>query len=146
VLDPIVAIQYQIVLQPEGSATIDMVTGISPTREATLNLAVKYQDKQIAMRVFELAWTHNQVVLHQINASEPDAQLYARLLNSIIFASPTLRADFGTLIKNRRGQSGLWGYSISGDLPMVLLQIEDQANINLVRQMVQAHAYWRLKV
>ena len=27
----------------------------------------------------------------------------------------------------------------------MLLQIEDPANINLVRQLVQAHAYWRLK-
>jgi cyclic beta-1,2-glucan synthetase len=29
VLDPVVAIQFQIVLEPEGSATIDIVTGIS---------------------------------------------------------------------------------------------------------------------
>jgi len=38
-----------------------------------------------------------------------------------------------------------WGYAISGDLPIVLLRIEDSANIELVRQLVQAHAYWRLK-
>ena len=49
------------------------------------------------------------------------------------------------LVQNRRGQSGLWGYAISGDLPIVLLQIGDAANIELVRQLVQAHAYWRLK-
>jgi cellobiose phosphorylase len=145
VLDPIVAIQYQILLEPEGSATIDIVTGISESREGALNLVEKYQDKQIANRVFELAWTHSQVVLRQINASESDAQLYGRLASSIIFANSSLRAEPGILIKNRRGQPGLWGYSISGDLPIVLLQIEDPANINLVRQLVQAHAYWRLK-
>ena len=43
------------------------------------------------------------------------------------------------------GSPGLWGYAISGDLPIVLLQIGDAANIDLVRQLVQAHAYWRLK-
>ena len=48
-------------------------------------------------------------------------------------------------MQNRRGQSGLWGYGISGDLPIVLLRIGDLANIDLVRQLVQAHAYWRLK-
>ena len=48
-------------------------------------------------------------------------------------------------MKNRRGQSGLWGYAISGDLPIVLLKIGDAASIDLVRQLVQAHAYWRLK-
>ena len=145
VLDPIVSIQYQILLEPEGSAIIDIVTGIGETREGALNLVEKYQDKQIANRVFELAWTHSQVVLRQINALESDAQLYGRLASSIIFANSSLRADHGILIKNRRGQSGLWGYSISGDLPIVLLQIEDPSNINLVRQLVQAHAYWRLK-
>jgi cellobiose phosphorylase len=47
--------------------------------------------------------------------------------------------------ENRRGQSGLWGYAISGDLPIVLLRVSDQSHIELVRQLIQAHAYWRLK-
>ena len=64
---------------------------------------------------------------------------------SVLYASSSLRADASTLVRNRRGQSGLWGYAISGDLPIVLLQVGDLANIDLVRQLVQAHAYWRLK-
>src|SRR6185312_12895918 len=60
-------------------------------------------------------------------------------------AGAALRADAGVLMKNRRGQSALWGYAISGDLPIVLARIADAANLDLVRQLVQAHAYWRLK-
>ncbi|HEY5291628.1 MAG TPA: glucoamylase family protein, partial [Burkholderiales bacterium] len=145
VLDPIVAIRYRITLDPEQSATIDMVSGIDETRDAALRLVGKYQDRNLADRVFELAWTHSQVTLRQINATESDAQLYGRLASSVIYANSSLRAEAGVLIKNRRGQSGLWGYAISGDLPIVLLQIGDLANIELVRQLVQAHAYWRLK-
>jgi cyclic beta-1,2-glucan synthetase len=145
VLDPIVAIRYRITLDPEESATINMVSGIGETRDAALSLVGKYQDRRLADRVFDLAWTHSQVLLRQINATEADAQLYCRLAGSVIYANATLRADPSVLMKNRRGQSGLWGYSISGDLPIVLLQIEDPANIDLVRQLVQAHAYWRLK-
>jgi cyclic beta-1,2-glucan synthetase len=145
VLDPIVAIRHRITLEPEQSATIDMLAGIAATRDAALSLAAKYQDRHLADRVFELAWTHSQVVLRQINATEADAQLYGRLAGSVIYANSGLRADAGVLGKNRRGQSGLWGYAISGDLPIVLLQIGDLAHIDLVRQLVQAHAYWRLK-
>ncbi len=145
VLDPIVAIRHRITLEPEQMATIDMVCGIGASRDAALSLAGKYQDRHLADRVFELAWTHSQVVLRQINASEADAQLYGRLASSVIYANPGLRADTGVIGKNRRGQSGLWGYAISGDLPIVLLQIGDLANIDLLRQLVQAHAYWRLK-
>ncbi len=145
VLDPIVAIRCSLVLDPEQSATIDIVSGIGETREIAVSLIDKYQDRHLADRVFELAWTHSEVVLRQLNDSEADAQLYARLASSVIFANASLRADPATLIKNRRGQSGLWGYAISGDLPIVLLQIGDAANTDLVRQLVQAHAYWRLK-
>ena len=145
VLDPIVAIRYRITLDPEESATINIVSGIGETRDVCLGLVEKYQDQRLADRVFELAWTHSQVLLRQINATEADAQLYGHLAGSVIYANSSLRAEPGVIINNRRGQSGLWGYSISGDLPIVLLQIEDPANIDLVRQLVQAHAYWRLK-
>jgi cyclic beta-1,2-glucan synthetase len=145
VLDPVVAIRHALTLEPEQSVTVDMVTGIGETRETALNLVEKYQDRHLSDRVFELTWTHSQVVLRQLNATEADAQLHARLASSVIFANAALRANPAVLIKNRRGQSGLWSYAISGDLPIVLLQIADAANIDLVRQLVQAHAYWRLK-
>ncbi|MBE0539421.1 MAG: cyclic beta 1-2 glucan synthetase, partial [Ignavibacterium sp.] len=145
VLDPIIAIRYKIILEPEETATIDMILGISETREAALVLIDKYHDRRLANRIFELAWTHSQVTLRQINATEVDAQLYGRIASSIIFGNASLRADSSVIIKNRRGQSGLWGYSISGDLPIVLLQIETPDNINIVRRLVQAHSYWRLK-
>src|SRR6185503_9102165 len=145
VLDPIVAIRRSVTLEPRQSATIDMVYGIGETREACLALADKYQDRNLADRVFDLASTHSWVTLRQINATESDAQLYGRLASSVLYANTALRADAGVLVKNRRGQSGLWGYAISGDLPIVLLKIGDVASIELVRQLVQAHAYWRLK-
>ncbi len=145
VLDPVVAIRCRITLEPEQSASVDLVYGIGDSRDAALGLVEKYQDRRLADRVFELAWTHAQVVLRQINAGEADAQLYGRLANSILYAHAALRADSSVLMRNRRGQSGLWGYAISGDLPIVLLRIGDLANIELVRQLIQAHAYWRLK-
>jgi len=145
VLDPIVAIRRPIALEPGQSATIDMVYGIGETREACLALAGKYQDRHLADRVFDLASTHSWVTLHQINATESDAQLYARLASSVLYANAALRAEASVLLKNRRGQSGLWGYAISGDLPIVLLRIGEAASIGLVRQLAQAHAYWRLK-
>ncbi len=145
VLDPIVAIRCRITLDPEESATINMVTGIGDTRDICMGLVEKYQDRRLANRVFDLAWTHGQVLLRQINATEADAQLYGRLASSILYANTSLRADPGVILRNRRGQSGLWGYSISGDIPIVLLRIENPTNIDIVRRLVQAHAYWRLK-
>ena len=145
VLDPAVASRCRISLQPGQSANVDLVYGVGERRDAILGLVEKYQDRRLADRVFDLAWTHAQVVLRQINANDADAQLYGRLANAVIYAHAGLRADANVLMQNRRGQSGLWGYAISGDLPIVLLHIGDLANIELVRQLIHAHAYWRLK-
>jgi cyclic beta-1,2-glucan synthetase len=145
VLDPIVAIRQEIVLEPDQTATINLITGAAATRETAEHLIERYQDRHLADRVFDLAWTHNQVLLQQFGIAETEAQEYERLAGSMIFANATLRANPSVIIRNRRGQSGLWGYAISGDMPIVLLQIADLANIGLVRQLLRARAYWRLK-
>lgn len=145
VLDPIAAISYRIVIEPDEKITFDLIIGITDNRESCHHLIEKYQDKHQRDRVFELSWTHSQVILRQINASEGDAQLFGKLSNSVIYPNATYRADPTVLIHNHKGQSGLWAYSISGDLPIVLLRVENQGNIQLVKQLIQAHSYWRLK-
>jgi cyclic beta-1,2-glucan synthetase len=145
VLDPIVAIRHEMVIDAGATVVLDIVSGAGETRDIVLQLIEKYQDRGFVDRAIELTWTHGQVVLRQLNATEADAQLYARLASFVIYANASLRAPASVLVSNRRGQSGLWGYAISGDLPIVLVQIANVANIELVRQLVQAHAYWRLK-
>lgn len=146
VLDPVVAIRYKIIIEPDEVVNFDMVIGITESKEICQSLINKYEYNSFHKdRVFEMAWSHSQVVLRQINASVTDAQLYSMLAGSIIYTNSSFRADPSILINNHRQQSGLWGYSISGDLPIVLLKIESQANLQMVKQMIQAHSYWRLK-
>ena len=145
VLDPIVAIRRRITIGPGQTARVDIVNGVAPSRDTALALGAKYHDRRLADRVFELAWTRGQVFLNQLNAEESDAQLYGRLSGSILYANPACRAKPSILLKNQRGQSGLWGYGVSGDYPLVLLRISDPSKLELVQQLVRAHAYWRLK-
>ncbi len=145
VLDPVVCIRSIVVLQPNETVKVDLVTGIGENREIVTAMMDKYHDPHLADRVSELAWTHSHILLQQINATETDAQLYARLAGPVIFAGDVHRAKANILARNRRGQSGLWGYGISGDLPIVLVRMSDHAKIELCRQAIQAHAYWRIK-
>lgn len=145
VLDPIVSVQYRLAIDQGDTVIVDIISGISSTREDSQYLIDKYQDRHMRDRAFELSWTHSQVVLRQINASEEDAEIYARMASSVIYTNPSLRANAPILIKNQKGQSALWSYSISGDLPIVLLEVSDNSNITLVKQVIQAQAYWHLK-
>lgn len=145
VLDPIVAIRCRAILDPGAVITVDLVTGVTDSRDHCVALVEKYHDRHLADRIFGLGWTHSQVLLHQLDITEEDAQLYGKLAGALIYANGSRRAEPGIIASNRYGQSKLWGYSISGDLPIVLLHIADAANIEIVRQLVQAQAYWRRK-
>ena len=144
VLDPVAAIRCRIPLDPGEAASVDLISGIGETREACLRLVEKYQDRQMADRVLAEAPTRARKAFARLHASEADARLHARLASSVLYANASLRADPGILRRNDRGQSSLWAYAISGDLPIVLLRMADPANLELARQLVQAHATWRL--
>ena len=145
VLDPIVSIRQTVSLERNESIQIDIVMGIAHTRTEVESLAEKYSDSSLADRVFDLAWTHGHILLQQLGVSEFEAQVYGRLTSSIIYNSSLRRASREILARNRQSQSGLWGYGISGDLPIVLVQIRDAERLDLVSQAIQAHAYWRMK-
>jgi len=145
VLDPIMALRRAVTLPPFGTAIIDLVVGVTESRESALAQVEKYQSSRMTDRVFDLAWTHSQVTLHQLDVTEAEAQIYGRLASALIYADPARRANQGVLLNNRRGQNGLWSYGISGDSPIVLLRISDTEKIEIVRQLIQAHSYWRTK-
>jgi cellobiose phosphorylase len=145
VLDPVVAIRNAVVIQPDETVRVHLVTGVAETREGALGLIEKYGERHAADRLFELSWTHSQVLLRRLDATEADSQLYERLAGHILYASRAMRAPRSVIARNLRGQSALWAYAISGDLPIVLLRIASHDHLNLVNQMVQAHAYFRVK-
>ncbi len=143
VLDPIVAVRCRLRLAPEQSVRVHVVTGVAPSRDEALVLIDAYLDRHMADRLFELAATHRQVALRQSGMLESEAEDYLRMMSPLLFADPAHRAQPGVLAKNRRTQSGLWAYGISGDLPIVLLRVASLESIGLVRRLVQAHALWR---
>jgi cellobiose phosphorylase len=145
VLDPIASIRRTLRLEPKESATVTLVSGIAPTREEIFSLVEKYQDQTIADRCFELAWTHGLIMLRHLNTTEVEAQLYGRLAGALLYHQAARRAVPSVLARNQRGQRNLWSFGISGDLPILLLYATNVDRVDLVRQIVQAHAYWRLK-
>jgi cyclic beta-1,2-glucan synthetase len=145
VLDPIVAARRTFEVPPDGTFHVSMITGAAPTREAALALIDKYRDSRFVERAFEMAWSHNQVQLRNLGASEADAQASERLASSVLLPNRIHRAPGTVLAANRLGQSGLWRFGISGDLPLTLVRIGRPDRLDLVRDALKAHALWRTR-
>ncbi len=143
-LDPIVAARQLVELPTDRATVAHVITGIAETREAALALIDKYHDRHFVDRAFDMAWSHSQIVLRQLNVTEAEAQLYGRLAGSMYFAHAHHRAPAGVIARNRMGQRGLWRFGISGDLPILLLRMSDLNRMNHLHDALRMHAYWRM--
>jgi len=145
VLDPVFSLRRRIRIQPGATARVAFWTLIAPSRSEALDLADKHLDSAAFERAVTLAWTQAQVQLHHLGVGPDEAHLFQSLANHVLYSDPTLRPSSAVLIRNDRGQSTLWAHGISGDLPIVLVRIDEADDLGIVRQLLQAHEYWRLK-
>jgi cyclic beta-1,2-glucan synthetase len=144
VLDPIAAIRDRVRLAPGAFVRVTFATGVAADRDAALALARKYRDGATAARAFSMAFTHVHITLRHLGLSDDYAMLFDRLA-SRVFGFDESCLSPRDLARNTLGQPSLWGYGISGDLPIVLVRITEAASIPLVRQLLHAQEYWRQK-
>jgi cyclic beta-1,2-glucan synthetase len=144
VLDPVFSLRRRLRVAPGTSASIAFTTAFADTREQALALADQYHDFGSITRAFELAWAHSQVELRHLRLSAAEAHLFQRLAGHVVYTGTSLRAP-AAAAANRQGQPGLWRFGISGDRPIVLVRVAQAEELPLVRQLLLAHTYWRLK-
>ena len=146
VLDPIFSLRCRVRLAPGETAHAIFSTVVADSREHVLDLADKYREPATFERATTLAWTQAQVQLHHLGIEADEAALFQRLANRILYSDPSLRPSAGLLASNERGAAGLWAHGISGDLPIVMVRIDEVEDLDIVRQLLRAHEYWRLKL
>jgi cyclic beta-1,2-glucan synthetase len=144
VLDPIASARERVRLAPGAFARVVFATGVAASRDEALALARKYGDSTAAARAFSMAFTHVHTTLQHLDLSDDHAILFDRLA-SRVFGSDASCLSPEDLPHNTLHQSNLWGHGISGDLPIVLVRITEAESVALVRQLLRAQEYWRVK-
>ncbi len=145
VLDPIFAIRRRVSVPPGGMARVTFWTMVAETPAALLELVDRHRDPSAFARASTLAWTQAQVQLRHLGITNTEAADFQTLGGMILRADPRLRPGSGRIIAGAGPQSGLWPFGISGDLPIVLMLIDDAGDVGQVRQVLAAHEYWRAR-
>ena len=145
VLDPIVSLRRCLRLAPGATARATFSTLVASSRDEALALADEYRDPATFERAAALAWTQAQVQLRHLGMDHDEASLFQELASRILYSDSTLRPSSAVLTRNTRGPSALWGHGISGDVPIVLVRIDASEDEEIIRQLLRAHEYWRMK-
>jgi cyclic beta-1,2-glucan synthetase len=145
VLDPIVSLRRRVRLLPGRTVRVAFSTLVAPSRDEALGLADKYRDPATFDRAATLAWTQAQVQLHHLGIPPDEAHLFQSLASRILYSDRALRPPADVLARHAGGPPRLWAHGISGDVPIVLVRIDEPEDVGIVRQLLRAHEYWRMK-
>ncbi len=145
VLDPIFSLRVRVRVGAGQSARVAFTTLVAPTRERALELADRYQDPYSAQRALDLSWMHAQVELRELAITPANAALYQELAGYLLFSDKVVRLPVEEREPLKRGIDALWAHGISGDWPILLAAVDAAAGVATVKELLQAHQYWRLK-
>jgi len=145
VLDPIFSLRQRVIVPPGKVARVAFWTVVASSRAELLDLVDMHHDRSAFDRAKTLAWTQAQVQLRHLGIEATEAANFQRLAAPILYADPRFRASSEAIMRGAGPQSGLWPLAISGDLPIVVLRIDDIADMAQVGQLLRAHEYWRMK-
>jgi len=145
VLDPIFALRHRVRVPAGGTVRIAVWTFVASSRDSVLQLLDKHQDSNAFVRAGTLAWTQGQVQLRHLGIDAAEASLFQRLAGHVLYANAAMRPAGAAIVRGAAGPQGLWAHGISGDLPIVLVRIDDVDDIDIVRQLLRAQEYWQLK-
>jgi cyclic beta-1,2-glucan synthetase len=78
-----------------------------------------------------------------LGISAEDAGVFQELAGHLFYANPALRIDPEQQARGQGPQPLLWSLGVSGDWPILLATIESEEGLPTLRQLFQAHHYWR---
>jgi cyclic beta-1,2-glucan synthetase len=144
VVDPILSLRCRVTLAPRDRQTLSFITLAAGSRDGVLALAAKYRHAGAVSQAFELMWTRSQLQFRYLHIGTEHAHRFQEIASYLLYPNPRLRPS-DRIARNHLGQSGLWAFGISGDLPILTVTIADERYLNLIREILQAHTYLRLR-
>ncbi len=144
-LDPVMSLRNSIEIAPNSSETVYLLVGFGRSREQIQDIVKSYSTKSQISKAFKLATLMNVMNTKNLNITGEDMRMYNIMLNYLYQTTKISvteeRMDY--LRKNALGQSGLWKFGISGDRPIISVEISDISDMGFVLNILKAFEYYK---
>lgn len=137
-LDPIMTLQVRLTLKPGETKQFSLLTSVGSSRGQVVQLAGTYSGSTVERAFRDAALETARKIAHREIKSDHLAEM--QVLSSLLLQpSPVLRS---VVADNPFGQPDLWRFGISGDLPILLVIIEDAETSDLLDTLIRAQRIW----
>ena len=144
-LDPIMAIRNTISLNPGETKEVFVTMGFGRSLEQ-VNEIINYYDSEYKLeRAFEVSNMMSIINTKDMALTGSEMRVFNIMLNYLYQTTRVSvtgdRQDF--LRKNALGQSGLWKFGVSGDRPIILVEISDISDLSFIYEILKCFEYYK---
>lgn len=143
VADPAFIMRRQLRIGPGEQVQLFAVTSVADSRDEAISIVRRFIGKQVVERTFQLAWNRSQIELRHLHISAAEAASFQAFAGQVLYTPPLKEERKDRITANVKGQSGLWAHGVSGDRPIILVRIENRANMKFIAKLLIGHEYLR---
>ena len=143
-LDPIFSMRRRLHIEAGKSAEAFVLTGFAKAREQLLQLSEQYASSPDIEHAFKTASVFNNMRTSLSLLKGSQMRLYNSIAKYIAQTATLGNGRNALLAQNTLSQSGLWRFGISGDLAILLLEVDSLDRSGFAKEMLRAFEYYKV--
>ena len=146
-LDPVLSLRNKVLVKANSSTSVYLLIGFGRSKEQ-INEIIKYYDNTYNLeKAYEISTLMNVSDTKNMNITGENMRTYNIMLNYLYQTTKLSvteeRMDF--LRRNALSQTGLWKFGVSGDRPIITVEISDISDISFVKEILKTFEYYKTK-
>ena len=142
-LDPLMALRAAVDVGPGATVRLAFLTAVAGSRESATELAERYQTMGAIDWLLSDATAEGGREIARLGIDPAHLPALQTIGSLLVYDHRALRPPTRQLAENVLGQPQLWGLSVSGDLPLLVIRQHDPDDVELVRTLAGGQALWR---
>lgn len=143
-LDPIMSQRQRIHIPAGKSASAFLLNGFAKSKDQLLQLADKYTQEVDIEHAFETASVFYNMRTSLSLLKGAQMRLYNNIAKYLLQTATLGNQRQSVLAKNRLSQPDLWRFGISGDLAILLVEINDIGHSGYAKEILRAYEYYKV--
>ena len=143
--NPIIAMRRTVNLLPSQKISFNLIISVSEEKQKAIELVEENMNDEKIIRSMNLAKAKVEAEAMYLGIRSKEIEKYQNMLKYLIYQNPLKLLMYKAKIPEEAMQSELWKYGISGDLPILAIQIKDATDIDVVKDALKAYEYYRVK-
>jgi len=146
-IDPVMSLRSTIQVEPGKKKTIYYICGFAKSKTQVIDIVNKFDSKITIKKAFDYATIANNINTKKLNITGSNMRTFNIMLNYLYqtsrhFVNDERKALLGM---NSMNQTNLWKYGITGDLPVILVEIDQSESTSFIEEILKAYEYFKTR-